>query len=88
MANLFLDICLSDIPKDKIKEANNGKKYIKLIVGEMRQKDERGNDHYVKVFVPKAEQREGDKPIYIGKGKESENRGGAKPAAHKDDLPF
>ena len=29
MANLYLDLCLSDIPKERIKTARNGKKYIK-----------------------------------------------------------
>ena len=99
MASLFLDICLSDIPKERIKWAANGKAYIKVNVGELRQKDERGNDHFISVYVPKDERHDGDKPIYIGRGKANqrnaspnapkENTASPAPTSGKDDdLPF
>lgn len=69
MAHLLLDICLSDIPQERIKEARNGKLYTKIEVSELREKDERENDHSIKVYIPKAERDEGAKPIYIGRGK-------------------
>ena len=50
---IILDICLSDIPKEEIYTAKNGKKYIKFVVGNKKEKDEWGNDLYVKVSVPK-----------------------------------
>lgn len=72
MANILLDICLSDIPKEFIKTSErNGKKYLKVVVAERRSVDERGNDHSVKIYVPKEQRKEGDKPIYIGNGKMS-----------------
>jgi hypothetical protein len=78
MAHLLLDICLSDIPRERIKEARNGKKYLKIEVSELREKDERDNDHSIKVYVPKAEREEGVKPTYIGRGK---TIGGNSPSA-------
>lgn len=102
MAHLLLDICLSDIPRERIKEARNGKKYLKIEVSELREKDERDNDHSIKVYVPKAEREEGVKPTYIGRGKTmgtSSNgnshagNGNSRPMSEagvppKDDLPF
>lgn len=99
MANILLDICLSDLPKENIKTAQNGKKYIKLVVAERKEADERGNDHFIKVYIPKEQRKEGDKPIYVGSGKASKPKDQApqtepKPAlAYKgedemEDLPF
>lgn len=68
MAKLFLRICLTDIPRDLIREGNNGKKYISLNVGELQRPDEHGNDHYVSVYVPKDARGVDDKPIFIGRG--------------------
>lgn len=71
MANILLDICLSDLPKENIKTASNGKKYIKLLCAERKEADERGNDHYLKVYIPKEQRKEGEKPIYVGCGRAS-----------------
>lgn len=97
MANILLDICLSDIPKENIKTAQNGKKYIKLVLAEKREADERGNDHYIKVYVPKEQRKEGDKPIYVGNGRASKLNSAptysapvqkSAPAEEEDDLPW
>lgn len=69
MAHLLLDICLTDIPKDRIKEARNGKKYLKVEVGELREKDERENDHFIRVYINKADREAGVQTTYIGRGK-------------------
>lgn len=89
MANLYLDICLSDIPKERIKTAANGKKYLKAIIRPRKQTDRDGYDHYIAAFVPKEERTDG--PCFIGRAqlKEYDNQ----PAQHhgeKDDndLPF
>lgn len=68
MAKMYLSICLSDIPRGLIKEGSNGKKYINLNVGELRTPDDKGNDHYVSVYVPKAQRGDDDRPIFIGRG--------------------
>lgn len=96
MANVLLDICLSDLPKAQIKEAKNGKKYIKLVVAERKSADERGYDHYVKVYIPKEQRKEGDKPVYVGSGKaaqkytapNSEPASASQAGMKDDDLPF
>lgn len=91
MARLNLNICLSDIPRDLIRKAGNGKSYINLNVSELRETDERGNDHTISVFVP--QERRGDYPnrIYIGRGRlfASDGQQQQRPAEEKyNDLPF
>ena len=92
---MFLRICLTDIPRDLIREGNNGKKYINLNVGELQAPDEHGNDHYVSVYVPKNSRGSDDKPIFIGRGELRKDgnspRGGNSPRENspaKDNLPF
>lgn len=77
---MFLRICLSDIPRDLIREGNNGKKYISLSVGELKSPDEHGNDHYVSVYVPKNSRGADDKPIFIGRGELRKEDGNSRPA--------
>lgn len=65
---IILDICLSDIPKERITAAKNGKKYCRMIVTEMRQPDNYGNSHTVYMGQSK-EEREAKQPkVYVGKG--------------------
>ena len=42
-----VSLCVSDIPRDKIFVADNGKKYISICVSELRQPDQYGNTHCV-----------------------------------------
>lgn len=83
MANLYLDICLSDIPKERIKTAANGKKYLKAIIRPRKQTDRDGYDHYIAAFIPKEERTDG--PCFIGRAqlKEYDNQ----PAQRHDDFP-
>ena len=67
MANLYLDLCLSDIPKERIKTARNGKKYIKAIIKPRREADSDGYDHYVAAFIPAAERQQDDRPAFFGR---------------------
>jgi hypothetical protein len=50
-------ICLTDIPKDEIFEYN-GKEYLKLAIGEMKQADKYGKTHTVWVDDFKPEKKE------------------------------
>lgn len=68
MPRLNLNICLTSIPKDLIRYAN-GKAYINLNVSELRDIDERGNDHTISVYVPQERREEYPDKIYIGRGK-------------------
>ena len=103
MANFYLDICLSDIPKERIKTASNGKKYLKAIINPRREPDSDGYDHYIAAFVPKDERNEGEGPAFIGRAQDKnaqqarreqfygngQQRAQAAPAQEEtDDLPF
>ena len=103
MANFYLDICLSDIPKERIKTAKNGKKYLKAIINPRKAPDSDGYDHYIAAFVPKDQRLFGDRPCFIGRAQDknaaSEQReqfygGGhqqaqaAEALEQEDDLPF
>lgn len=59
MANLYGSICLTDIPKELITTAQNGKKYLNIEVNEMKQPSQYGATHAVKASVKKADRKEG-----------------------------
>lgn len=64
---IIVDLCLSDIPKEMIKRANNGKAYCKIVVAERRSVDKFGNNLTVFMSMPKEDK--GKDKIYIGTGK-------------------
>lgn len=92
-----LSICLSDIPKDRIKLANNGKKYLSITVQDLKEADEYGNTHSLYYTQTKEEREAKEKRIYIGRGKEFVFQS-ARPSVEEvaelpvaedlDDLPF
>lgn len=66
---IIIDICLSDLPKDRITVGSNGKKYIKLVVTDRKMPDRYDNDKMVYVSQL-AEERKGQVPrIFVGAGK-------------------
>lgn len=70
MAELInVSLCVSDIPKDKIFVADNGKKYIGICVSTLREPDQYENTHSVFIRQSKEERERKDKRVYIGKGK-------------------
>lgn len=92
-----LSICLSDIPKDRIKIANNGKKYLAITVQDLREADEYGNTHSLYCTQTKEAREAKEKRTYIGRGKEFVFQS-ARPSVEQvaelpvaediDDLPF
>jgi hypothetical protein len=50
-----ISICLSDIPREKLKKATNGKIYVNLIVAERHKPDQFSNDLTVYVDQTKEE---------------------------------
>lgn len=50
-----LSVCLTDIPKEFIKESK-GKKYVNLTLNSRKEKDEWGNTHYLTVNTYKKEE--------------------------------
>ena len=92
-----LSICLNDIPKEHIKLANNGKKYLALTIQDLREADEYGNTHSVFISQTKEEREAKEKRTYIGRGKEVvfqssrpsvEEVAALPPADNIEDLPF
>ena len=61
---------MSDIPKEMITTAQNGKKYLNIEVNELRQPSQYGATHSVKMSVKKADRKEGVN-YYIGNLKPS-----------------
>ena len=86
MANMYLDICLSDIPKERITTAKNGKKYLKAIIRPRKETDRDGYDHYIAAFIPAAERHQGDGPAFIGRAQEKHyDDNGQQPARQQQD---
>jgi hypothetical protein len=57
-----ISICLSDLPKEHITEAKNGKKYINLTVNNKKETDQYGKDLSVSVDTWKPEPKQGQAP--------------------------
>lgn len=67
---ITVSICLSDIPKDRIVEAKNGKKYVNLVLDERREVGQYGETHMLYVSQTKEERQNKDKKVFVGSGKE------------------
>lgn len=59
-----INICLSDIPKEKINIGKNGKKYITLNFTELKNPDKFGNTHTLYLY-----DNQNKSKIYLGQGK-------------------
>jgi Tol biopolymer transport system component len=95
MSLINISICLSDLPKDKIKQATNGKKYVNLVCAERKEVSPYGETHTVYVSTTKEEREQGAQTVYVGSGKEyvpqpvtAESIEQMPPAQTTDDLPF
>lgn len=67
---ISLSICLSDLPKEKIQTANNGKKYINLVVDKRKEAGKYGETHTLYVSQSKEEREAKEDKKYVGSGKE------------------
>ncbi|WP_418409283.1 hypothetical protein [Alistipes sp.] len=91
-----VSICVTDIPKERIKQANNGKKYIDVCVSELRKPDAYENTHCVFMRQSKEEREAKKDRIFIGKGKAVQFKAAPNtpdsveqmPPTSPDDLPF
>ena len=92
-----MSICLSDIPKGKIKVGKNGKKYLSLSLARRREPDQFGQTHAVYVSQSKEEREAKENRTYLGSGKEIAFSGNPIPPKavesmpvmdNNDDLPF
>jgi hypothetical protein len=70
MAIINLSVCLSDLPKEKMKAAGKDSKiYINLVVADRREADAYGNTHTVYVSQTKEEREAKTAKTYVGHGK-------------------
>lgn len=93
---LIGSICISDIPKELFKKADNGKVYLNIAVAERQSESAYGDTHNIIASKPKDQRAEGEKPIYCGNLKRW-NEQPKQPSAEDiqnasvaddDDLPF
>ena len=92
--NLYGSICLSDIPKELITTARNGKKYLNVVVNQRREVGQFGHTHYIKAYAKKGSVGP-DTNLYIGELKPSEFQSGQaqsrpanQPTGQEDEFPF
>lgn len=64
-----VSICVSDIPRSAIKVADNGKKYINIVVAERAEVGRYGETHSVFMSQSKEEREQKAAKCYIGNGK-------------------
>lgn len=97
MGLINCSVCLSDIPKDKIKEGRDGRKYLNICVAERRTPDQYDNTHTIYVSQDKDERIAKAEKKYIGSGRAYNPQPvAATPeaveqmpsAGYVDDLPF
>lgn len=93
-------ICVSNIPKEAIKKADNGKMYISIVIAESKEPDAYENTHYIYLSQTKEQREAKEKKIYIGNGKAYQPKAvtpvtaeqvaemPAISAEEADDLPF
>lgn len=78
-----INLCLSDIPQEKIFISKNGKKYLSICVTDRKEPDQFGNDLTAYVNQSK-EEREAKQPRkFIGTAKNLKKTG-----ITSNDLPF
>lgn len=91
---IIIDVCLSDLPKNKITKGNNGKQYIKLIVADRKAADNYGNDKMIYVSQTQEERKAQAPRTFVGAGKtykpvETVNAEEIEAnASNNNDLPF
>ena len=96
---IAISICLSDIPKSAIYEAQNGKKYLSLDIIAKKERDQYGKDITVALTQTKEQREAKADTVWLGTGKtfvfEPVQKQQAQPIAQPakgqsidEDLPF
>lgn len=86
-----VNVCLSDIPKDKIyKSEKTGKAYVSLVISDRDEVDQFGNDVAATISQTKEERAAKAKKVYVGNGKMyNTEKKSDKPASDKGEYdPF
>lgn len=93
MSNLYGSICVSDIPKELFKKADNGKIYLNIAVIERKETSQFGHTHFISCAPKQDERKEGvnyfcgDMKVFVPKTPSPEQIDQA-PQAAIDELPF
>ena len=87
MSFITISLCLSDIPRDRIKQVGNGKKYINLMLSERKEIGKYGETHTLVVSKTKEERGLNEPTIYVGSGKKYEQQSVATTPESVDDFP-
>lgn len=96
---ITISICLSDIPAEARRKANNGKVYANFCIDERKEPDKLGNTHSVWISQTKEERQSKAPKKYVGNGKEYNFNSTSSPQSSgldnfppqpvdDDDLPF
>jgi hypothetical protein len=95
MSLINISICLSDIPKDKIKVGKNGKKYMNFTVASRKEVSQYGETHVVFVSRTKEERESNAPTTFVGGGREykpqpttADDVNNFPVSENNDDLPF
>lgn len=89
MSQLYIgSICVSDIPKNKLTQAKNGKLYLSVDIWLNDQKDQYENIGSFSVRQTKEEREAKERKTYIGNFKESELKPAVPEQQAIQDLPF
>jgi len=67
---ITLNICLSDIPEEKIKISKNGKKYVDLVVTKRKEPGSQKETHTIFCSQTAEQRKEKLDKIYCGSGTE------------------
>lgn len=78
--NLYGSICLSDIPRELIKEHENGRRYLNIEIKELATPSKFGATHAIKASVKREDRKEGVN-YFIGNLKPSQYGNQPKPEA-------
>lgn len=64
-----ISVCLSDIPRDKMRKGNNGKIYVNLTISKRKEPDQWNRDLKVYVSQTKEDRTTGATKVYVGGGR-------------------
>lgn len=69
MSLIILDVCLSDIPKEDMKQGSNGKWYAKICCADRREPDQYGNTHSLYMSQTQEQRAANAQRKYVGSAK-------------------
>jgi hypothetical protein len=79
-----INLCLSDIPQEKIFTSKNGKKYLSICVTDRKEPDQFGNDLTAYINQSQAEREAKQPRKFVGTAKNLKKTA----LTEKNDLPF